>query len=369
MSDQKVDARARLRHDLRTPLHQIIGYAELLEDEVRDAGQEKFVADLEKIRDAARKALEAVDEAVPSMPSPAVPTVFREPETEAATLAAALDPERSTSLAPAPDPYLGPPGPGAVRLLVVDDNELNRDMLSRRLGSRGFAVEVAEDGERALALIERSGLRPRAAGRDDARPLRHRRAPACARALARVGPARDHGHRARQLRGRGGGARPRSERLRDEAARLPGGAGAGRVAAHPEAAEAGDPPPRRGPRAAQPLHPVALRPLPERRGRGRAPRVARGAAARRRAAEGHAADVRPAGVHAPHRGTRPRAGPASPELLPRGDGGRDPVPPGHDRRVRGGRHTRDLRRPPGRDPTTPAGPWPARSRCRRPSRS
>jgi CheY-like chemotaxis protein len=143
-----------LRHDLRTPLHQIIGYAELLEDEVRDAGQEKFVADLAKIRDAARKALEAVDEAVPSMPSPAGPTVFREPETEATTLAAAPDPEGSIPLAPAADPYLGPLGPGAVRLLVVDDNELNRDMLSRRLGSRGFAVEVAENGERALALIE-----------------------------------------------------------------------------------------------------------------------------------------------------------------------------------------------------------------------
>jgi class 3 adenylate cyclase len=41
-----------------------------------------------------------------------------------------------------------------VRLLVVDDNELNRDMLSRRLGGRGFAVEVAEDGERGLARIE-----------------------------------------------------------------------------------------------------------------------------------------------------------------------------------------------------------------------
>jgi class 3 adenylate cyclase len=35
----------------------------------------------------------------------------------------------------------------------VDDNELNRDMLSRRLGSRGYAVDVAEDGERALARL------------------------------------------------------------------------------------------------------------------------------------------------------------------------------------------------------------------------
>ena len=39
-------------------------------------------------------------------------------------------------------------------LLVVDDNEMNRDMLSRRLERRGFQVLVAEDGEKALALVE-----------------------------------------------------------------------------------------------------------------------------------------------------------------------------------------------------------------------
>jgi adenylate cyclase len=156
MSDSKVDARARLRHDLRTPLHQIIGYAELLEDEVRDAGQDKLAADLMKIRDAARKALEVVDEAVPPAAPPAGPAVFREPEPEPP----APGPEREplASLVPVARPETAPPEPGAVRLLVVDDNELNRDMLSRRLGSRGFAVEVAEDGERGLALIEQQAF-------------------------------------------------------------------------------------------------------------------------------------------------------------------------------------------------------------------
>ncbi len=42
-----------------------------------------------------------------------------------------------------------------VKILLVEDNELNRDMLSRRLGRKGFEVEVAVDGraglERALA--------------------------------------------------------------------------------------------------------------------------------------------------------------------------------------------------------------------------
>ena len=40
-------------------------------------------------------------------------------------------------------------------LLIVDDNEDNRDVLSRRLQQRGYAVAVAADGENALALIAR----------------------------------------------------------------------------------------------------------------------------------------------------------------------------------------------------------------------
>lgn len=39
-------------------------------------------------------------------------------------------------------------------LLVVDDNEMNRDMLSRRLARKGHTVEVAESGLRALEMIE-----------------------------------------------------------------------------------------------------------------------------------------------------------------------------------------------------------------------
>jgi adenylate cyclase len=149
MSGPKVDPRARLRHDLRTPLHQIIGYSELLEDEVRDAGQDKFVTDLARIREAARAALEVVDHAVPPSPPPAAPAVFREPERRPATATQEL----SVPLPSVARPEAMLPEPGAARLLVVDDNKLNREMLSRRLGNRGFAVDVAEDGERGLARI------------------------------------------------------------------------------------------------------------------------------------------------------------------------------------------------------------------------
>ena len=38
-------------------------------------------------------------------------------------------------------------------LIIVDDNQMNRDALSRRLERKGYAVQVAEDGQRALTLI------------------------------------------------------------------------------------------------------------------------------------------------------------------------------------------------------------------------
>jgi DNA-binding response OmpR family regulator len=38
-------------------------------------------------------------------------------------------------------------------LLVVDDDEANRDLLSRRLTRKGYEVSVAEDGSRAIGLV------------------------------------------------------------------------------------------------------------------------------------------------------------------------------------------------------------------------
>ncbi len=38
------------------------------------------------------------------------------------------------------------------KILLVEDNEMNRDMLSRRLLKQGFEVVIAVDGEQAVAL-------------------------------------------------------------------------------------------------------------------------------------------------------------------------------------------------------------------------
>ncbi|HLK57213.1 MAG TPA: response regulator [Chthonomonadaceae bacterium] len=40
------------------------------------------------------------------------------------------------------------------KILLVEDNKTNRDMLSRRLQSRGYEVVIAFDGESGLSLAE-----------------------------------------------------------------------------------------------------------------------------------------------------------------------------------------------------------------------
>jgi CheY-like chemotaxis protein len=43
-------------------------------------------------------------------------------------------------------------------ILVVDDNEMNREVLSRRLEKQGHVIVSAEDGERALQEIEKQSF-------------------------------------------------------------------------------------------------------------------------------------------------------------------------------------------------------------------
>ncbi|HEY6549480.1 MAG TPA: adenylate/guanylate cyclase domain-containing protein, partial [Vicinamibacteria bacterium] len=172
MSDspgRKPDPLAKLRHDLRTPINQILGYSELLQEEAEEKGEASFVADLDKIRLAARHMLEVVDKAL-AAPSPPAPTGPGSGVFSAAAVAAALGAAPPATGAASGVFGIGPlvfredarttSGPEAANasghVLVVDDNEMNRDMLSRRLAGRGYRVTVARDGREALRLVEES---------------------------------------------------------------------------------------------------------------------------------------------------------------------------------------------------------------------
>jgi len=43
------------------------------------------------------------------------------------------------------------------KILLIEDNELNRDMLSRRLVRKGFEVVTAADGEEGLSRVAQEG--------------------------------------------------------------------------------------------------------------------------------------------------------------------------------------------------------------------
>jgi hypothetical protein len=53
---------ANMSHELRTPLNAIIGYAEMLQEEAEEVGQDDFVPDLEKIRRAGRHLLRLIND-------------------------------------------------------------------------------------------------------------------------------------------------------------------------------------------------------------------------------------------------------------------------------------------------------------------
>jgi class 3 adenylate cyclase len=131
----------RLQHQMRTPLGQIIGYSEMLEEEVVDRGHSDLAPDLAKIRDAARTLLGYIDEYFRAGPAPVA---------EGSPAADPIEEAGHDASADASDEQAAAAG-GSV--LVVDDEPQNRDMLSRRLRGRGFDVEVAADGREALNAI------------------------------------------------------------------------------------------------------------------------------------------------------------------------------------------------------------------------
>ncbi len=44
------------------------------------------------------------------------------------------------------------------RLLIVDDNEMNRDMLARRLVRKGYVIELADNAKELLERVRRDGV-------------------------------------------------------------------------------------------------------------------------------------------------------------------------------------------------------------------
>src|SRR5215831_3236632 len=138
----------RLCHDLRTPVNQIIGYSEMLQELAEDLDCAKYIPDLRKIREAASLWLGLMEEHL----LPARASGGSDTTTPAATLGATLLPPGISFQAPV-GRARGREQVAQGHLLVVDDDEFNRDMLSRRLRRDGYTVQTAVNGVEALRLL------------------------------------------------------------------------------------------------------------------------------------------------------------------------------------------------------------------------
>ncbi len=139
-------ALADLRHDLRTPIGHVLGYGEMVLDELASLDRPDLVADVEKMRRAGERLLVLVNERL-----------------SAGTLG-----DAETAPAP-PPPFTAPPAvslgqpvpSGDSRtesedgglLLIVDDNEDNRTVLARRLEKQGHWAVTAASGPEALTIL------------------------------------------------------------------------------------------------------------------------------------------------------------------------------------------------------------------------
>ena len=145
------DAHRRLRHDLRTPINAIIGYGEMLLEDLADLDCQPLEADLGALLAQTDQLLNQIDQIGDG---DARRSGVRDnlgvdaPEVERRMLSRRLTREvdpgslsREAALAQ-----------GRL-VLVADDHPTSRDVLLRQLNLLGCAADVAKDGEAALSAL------------------------------------------------------------------------------------------------------------------------------------------------------------------------------------------------------------------------
>jgi class 3 adenylate cyclase/CheY-like chemotaxis protein len=173
----------RLRHDLLNQVNHIVGYAELLSEAGGDARLADIVAAGKRVMSAVQRILggTAADgfdaaELRSSLQGP-LDDILRtaaavdhggDPDAERFVLQISAAARRAADLVgeSAAAPPVGaatgsaPAGEDGGRglVLVVDDDEANREVLARRLGRLGYAVQQAADGREALERMRRDAV-------------------------------------------------------------------------------------------------------------------------------------------------------------------------------------------------------------------
>jgi adenylate cyclase len=197
---------AHLRHELRTPLNHVLGYSEMMLEDVDHSSE--LAAELRRIRGEGRALLAAVEDSLsPARVEEGGPDLSRLASalsapldrlgeavdrlaqlasegdagmvaTDAERIAAAVSRLRtlveswgagpSWGAAPTPGATIAPdatargesraagptPPVSPATILIVDDDEENRELLTRRLAREGHRVRAAQGGLEALAILQ-----------------------------------------------------------------------------------------------------------------------------------------------------------------------------------------------------------------------
>jgi class 3 adenylate cyclase len=130
----------RLNRDLLFPLSHLLNHVERLVVTAQQRGQEEVTGDIERILEAVKR----LDEIVSSGAVTRALSSTRAPVEPVQAVQAAPNAEKRPSVLSHGD---------TGKILVVDDNESNRNMLSRRLQRQGHRVKLAENGKRALEML------------------------------------------------------------------------------------------------------------------------------------------------------------------------------------------------------------------------
>ncbi|UCC88435.1 MAG: response regulator [Anaerolineales bacterium] len=141
---------ANLRHTLLTLVNAVIGYSEMLLEDAAEGEQEDFIPDLEKIHTAAMRFRVLINNVAhfskieagkidADLKTGATVSMIQDVVTAIRPLAA-----QKSGAEPAERGFV----------LVVDDNEMNRDVLACHLERQGHSVAVAENGLQALEMIK-----------------------------------------------------------------------------------------------------------------------------------------------------------------------------------------------------------------------
>jgi sigma-B regulation protein RsbU (phosphoserine phosphatase) len=143
------EAVAALRHDLRTPLNQIIGYSELVAEDLEGDGHARTREDLEKIGRAARGLADLITREI--QPG-RIALVGARAETADGKGAAVK--EKDHVVIPAAEPVEAVPlADETAKILIVDDQEENCVVLQRRLEKEGHTCAAVYDGATALERL------------------------------------------------------------------------------------------------------------------------------------------------------------------------------------------------------------------------